>query len=289
MRTFLAVWEEGGAGRAARVLGLSQPAVSRRLAALEAELGTPLFVRAGRGLKPAAAAQALGEHARRMRECARAAKDWVERDAREASGVVRVSASEIVACYALPQIVARLAADHPAIQIELEASNALANLLDREADIAVRMAKPAQGGLVARRLPDVPAGFYASKAYVARNGAPRTAQDLLDLRLIGYDRSDLILAGARKARIPVTRASFAFRSDHQIACWQMARAGLGVGIVANFVGGADPAMERLLPEIPLPPMPMWLAARKDMRSTARLRTVFEALAKGLSRLTAAPP
>lgn len=283
-QAFLTVIEAGGLTRAAKAAGVSQPTLSRQIAALEQALGIALFDRAGRGLTPTAAAQRVADQARRMRTAAAAILTMPVQEAGEPGGTVRVTASEIVACYALPRIFTQLAETNPKIQIELVAANEVSNLLEREADIAVRMTKPVQAGLVARRMPDVPTGFYISKSFAARHDVPKRIEDLLDLRLIGYDKSTLILAGAKKARIPLTREDFAFRCDHQIACWQMARAGLGVGMLARFVGDADPEMIRVLPKFPMQPMPMWLAARQEVKTSVRLRAVFDALSAGLRRL-----
>jgi DNA-binding transcriptional LysR family regulator len=283
-QAFLSVFEAGSLTRAARVSGVSQPTLSRQIAALEQALGAPLFARAGRGFTPTPAALRAAEAARRMRGAAQDIASAAGQEAAEPAGTVRVTASEILACYALPAIFTRLAESHPQIQIELVATNDVSNLLEREADIAIRMGKPRQKGLIARRMPDVPTGLYAHRNLVAHLGAPQRLEDLARYRLIGYDKSNLIVSGARRAKIPLTRDSFAFRCDHQVACWQMARAGLGVGMLARFVGDADPTMVRLMPKLAMQPMPMWLCARRDVKTNPRLRIVFDALAEGLRRL-----
>jgi DNA-binding transcriptional LysR family regulator len=283
-QAFLSVIDAGGLTRAAKSTGMSQPTLSRQVAALEEALGVALFERAGRGLKPSPAALRMAEEVRRMRKAAASILTAAGQEERTASGTVRITASEIIACYALPPVLAALAVSHPQIQIELEATDRVSNLLEREADIAIRMTKPSQAGLIARRLPDVATGIYVAKSMLSRISHPQSAADLLALRLIGYDKSPLILTGARRAKIPLTREDFAFRSDHQAACWQMARAGLGAGIVARFVGDADPDMTRILPKLAMAPMQMWLAARSDVKSAPRLRAVFDALADGLKRL-----
>lgn len=283
-QAFLTVIEAGGLTRAAKATGVSQPTLSRQIAGLEQALGVALFDRAGRGLAPTPAALRVADQARRMRAAAAAILSGPAQETRSLDGTVRITASEIVACYALPPVLAGLAQSHPQIHVELVAANEVSNLLEREADIAVRMTKPRQAGLLARRLPDVPTGFYVSKSFAVRHGVPQRIEDLRALRLIGYDKSTLILGGARKAGVPLSREDFAFRCDHQIACWQMARAGLGAGIVARFVGDADPEMIRVLPKFPMAPMQMWLVARNEVKTSPRLRVVFDALAEGLKRL-----
>lgn len=283
-RSLLAVVEAGGLTAAARRLGLSQPTLSRQIAQLETALGVALFERRGRGLAPSAIAIRIAAEARRMEEAELEIASVVARETRAKGGVVRLTASEIVACYALPQILSKFVANHPDMQIEVDATNEVTNLLSREADIAIRMTRPLQTGLIARRLPDVPTGFYAAQQYLTAHPAPERVQDLAAHRLVGYDKSQLMLQGAKRAKLPVTRESFAFRCDHQIVCWRMVLAGYGVGVVARFVGDAEPGVVRLLPNFPSAPMQMWLVARADMRTTPRIRLVFDALTAGLKKL-----
>jgi DNA-binding transcriptional LysR family regulator len=280
-RAFLTVFEAGSMSRAARASGASQPTLSRQIANLEAQLGVALFERAGQRLIPSPAAIQVAEEAQKMLAAADAIQTGAARETRAMSGSVRITASEIVACYALPPVLSGLAQTHPEIQIELVADNEVSNLLEREADIAVRMTKPEQTGLLARRMPDLAVGLYAAKSYVERVGTPKTLEEFAGLRLIGYDKSTLITAAARRAKIPLTRETFAFRCDHQIACWNMARAGLGVGIVACFVGDRDPSMARLMPKFPMQPMAMWVLARRELKTSPRIRAVFDALVSGL--------
>ncbi|MBK7063107.1 MAG: hypothetical protein IPH51_22800 [Rubrivivax sp.] len=121
----------------------------------------------------------------------------------------------------------------PGIQVELVASNALSNLLRREADIAVRMVRPAQASLVARKLGDIAIVAAAHRDYLARAGTPRVPADLLRHRLIGFDRDDAMLRGFAAMGIPVTRDAFALRTDDQVSYGRLVAAGAGIGFVAG--------------------------------------------------------
>lgn len=288
-QSLLAVVDAGGLSAAARRLGVSQPTLSRQIAALEENLGVVLFERSGRGLAPSAMALQVAEEARRMRAAADAIGAAVARETRGMAGVVRVTASEIVACFALPEVLTSFVEEHPEVQIEVDATNEVSDLLARKADIAIRMTRPAQPGLIARRLADVPGGIYASRSYLARHAPPQRLEDLRTHRLVGYDASMLILRAAKRAKFALAREDFAFRCDHQIACWRMVQAGFGIGVVARFVGDADPGAVRILPKIPAPPMQMWLVARADLRTTPRLRAAYDWLASRLPAATAGSP
>ena len=152
IRSFLAVMESGSLLAAARRLGASQPTLGRHIAQFEQQLGVALFERTGRALLPTAAARKLAEHAQAMQAGADAlARSLVAVDT-PMQGTVRIAASQSVACYLLPQLLARLRQQLPAIAIVLVSSNAITNLLRREADIAIRMVRPQQTSLITKRI-----------------------------------------------------------------------------------------------------------------------------------------
>lgn len=283
LRSFLAVAEAGSLNRAAQALGLSQPTLSRQVAALEAALRTPLFERSARGLRLTQAAEALIEPARRMREQAHAFALAAAGHNETLAGTVRLTASEVVSAYLLPDMLRDLRDAHPEIQIELVASNELENLLERSADIAVRMVRPQQSGLITRKLVELPLGAWAHRDYVARHGEP-TPASLAQHHWIGYDRSDQVIRGFRAAGFDVGREFFAFRCDHQVVAWEAVRAGLGIGFIVEPVARHAPEVVQVLREIVLPPLPVWLTAHRELRGSARIHTVYEALAAAFQRL-----
>lgn len=283
LHSFLAVAEAGSLNRAAQALGVSQPTLSRQIAALEAALRTPLFERSARGLRLTAAAEALVEPARRMREQALAFALTAAGRSETLAGTVRLTASEMVSTYLLPGLLRELRDSHPEIQIELVASNELENLLERGADIAVRMVRPQQSGLIARKLVELPLIACASRDYVSRFGEP-TLATMAQHQWVGYDRSDQVIRGFRAAGFDVGREFFAFRCDDQVVAWEAVRAGLGIGFTIEPVAQRSPEVVRVLREIALPPLPVWLTAHRELRGSARIRTVYEALAAAFQRL-----
>ncbi len=277
IRSFVAVSEEGSLSGAARRMGLSQPTVGRHVQELEASLGTSLFTRAARGYEPTETGAALFERARQMADQADALMRLASGSVEGVAGTVRVTASEVVAACVLPSILSRLAQAEPEIEVELVASNRLGNLLRRDADIAVRMVEPSQLDLVARKVADISLTACASRAYVDRKGRPETAVDLLQHELIGFDRDPDIIAGFRSFGVEVDRHAFRFRTDNQIVLWEAVRAGLGVGFAQLPLVLRDPLVEPLLPGLPLPTLPMWLAMHRDVRTSRRIRRVADFL------------
>ena len=284
VQSFLAVMDAGSLSAAARALGTSQPTLSRQMAALAASVGAELFVRSTRGLRLTDAGLALVEPARRMQAAAQDLSLAAAGQNQQIAGTVRLTASEMTSAYLLPPLLARLRHDYPHIQIELVASNREENILERKADIALRHVRPKQGGLIARRVANLPMQAYAHRDYLAARGGRATPDRLQDYDWIGLDRSDLLLRGFRKAGMPVEREFFGFRCDNQIVCWQAALAGMGIYFAAERVAHDWPFMEAALPDGLVKPMPLWLVTHQELRQSARIRQIFDTLAAGLNEI-----
>ncbi len=283
MKSFLAVFDDGSLSGAARRLGARQPTLSRHVAELEAQLGTPLFERTGRGLAPTAAARAIADAARQMQDGAQAVARSLAGARDQTTGTVRITTSHVAAVWLLPAVLAALQRDEPGIQIELIASNALSNLLRREADIAVRMVRPQQGSLIARKLGDIPIVAAAHRDYLARAGTPRDGQELLRHRLIGYERDDLLIRGFAAVGVTVTRDAFALRTDDQVAYGRLIAEGAGIGFVAAYNLGHWPGVVAVLPQLAIPPLPCWLAVHREIRGNRLVRRVYDYLAQSVPR------
>lgn len=286
IRSFVAVAEEGSLSAAARRLSASQPTLGRHVAELEAALGVTLFRRGRRGYALTEAGAALCERARAVEDEVAAFRRIAAGSAETVSGTVRITASAIVSAFVLPPILARFAASEPDIEVEIVASDAVQNLLRRDADIAIRMVEPRQLDLVARKIADLPLTACAATAYLVRRGAPRTAEELRGHDLIGYDRETHLIDGFRALGIEVDRHRFRFRSDSQIVLWQAVRAGNGIGFAQRSLVARDPLVEAVLPDLPLPALTMWLAMHRDLRTSPRIRRVADMLAEELRRYAA---
>ena len=283
VKSFLAVLDAGSLMGAARALGAQQPTLSRHVAELEAQLGTPLFERTGRGVTPTAAALAIADAARQMQDGAQALSRGLRQARTQASGTVRITTSQVAAVWLLPPVLAALQAEEPGIQIELVASNGLSNLLRREADIAVRMLRPNQGSLIAQKLADIPIVAAAHASYLARAGTPREPLDLLTHRLIGYDRDDTVIRGFAALGVTLPKEGFALRTDDQVAYGRLVAAGAGIGFVAGYNIYHWPGVVRLLPQLVIPPLPCWLAVHREINGNPLVRRVYDHLAEAIPR------
>lgn len=281
VRSFLAILQAGSLLGAARMLGSSQPTLGRHLQELESQLGVLLFERTGRGLAPTAAAQKIADAARSMEQGATQLSNSLLRTKGVATGTVRITASEPVSCLVLPPVLAQMRLALPQVQVEVLASDAVSNLLRREADIAVRMMRPEQASLVARRLALVPIGIYAHPQYLERRGTPSGPEALTEHDLVGFDRIDAILRGARQVGHILTREHFVLRSDSALVQQAAVQAGAGLGFLHSYQAFACPELVQVLPKLRIEPTPMWLAVHREIRSSPLIRAVFDFLADAL--------
>ena len=281
VQAFIAVAETGSLSAAARATGISQPTLGRQVHRIEQVLGATLFHRHPRGLSLTGTGRMLMPAAEAMREAAgRMSVIAAGQDAR-LEGEVRLTASDVVSHFILPPVLAGLRAAEPGIHIDLTPSDSTENLLFREADIAIRMFRPEQLDMVTRHIADMALGIFAAESYLDRAGRPERVEEMFDHDMVGYDRNDLIIRGIAEMGWRIGRDHFTTRCDDQAAYWHLVRAGCGIGFSPVAVGRAEPGMVRLFPDLPIPPLPVWLTAHEAMRRTPRIRRVWDHLAEAL--------
>lgn len=284
VRTFLAVADGGSMIAAAGRLGLTQPGIGRQINQLEAVLGLTLFVRGRSGMQLTESSLALLDDARAMRaEFDRLMLKASGKDERIA-GPVRITASRIVSVYILPPILARLRAAEPELEIELVSDNAVANLLARDADIAIRMVRPTQNDLIAIKIAEIPLGAFAHVDYLAAHGEPQMTKDLMKHALIGYDREDRMLVAMRLMGLPAERSLFAFRTDDEVAGLELLKAGAGIGFAQIHLAARIPQLQRLFADLAIPPLPIWLCAHQELRTSRRIRRTMDFLQVELKKM-----
>lgn len=281
VRSFLAIAQEGSLSGASRRLALSQPTVTRHLATLEASLGVELFIRSQRGLTATEQALELLPLAETLGATATSFVRQASGPAGEVRGTVRISASEIISVELLPPILAGLRRSHPGLTMELVASNAVADLLRRDADIAVRNTEPRQDALIAQRLPPAKLGLHARRDYLERAGTPTSLADLANFDTIGFDTTT---PAVRSMAGTFNRAGFALRTDNNLVQLAAIRAGFGIGVCQVGIGERDPTLVRVLADEVDIALDIWIVMHEDLRDNLRCRTVFDALAAGLRAL-----
>lgn len=279
-RSFLAVFREGSLSAAARTLSLTQPTIGRHLDALEEALGVKLFTRSQAGLRPTTNAASLVPHIEAMESAAAALRRAATGEDAEARGAVRITASEMIGVEVLPPILTSFREAHPRIDVELVLSNRAADLLKREADIAVRMVKPTQQALLTKKLGVVRATLHAHPKYLKVHGTPRTLESLREHTLIGFDTIPSLPRAGAALPSPLTRALFAFRCDSDIGQYAALKAAYGIGFCQSPLGKRD-GLIPILRDGPTFDMEIWLTMHKDLKSSRRVRLLFDHLTQHL--------
>lgn len=251
------------------------------MAAIERQLGVTLFERVGKAMVPTRTGLALLDHARVMGSAADELRLAASGQSEAVDGVVSISATEPVAAYLLPGVLARLRQQAPGIKIDVVTSDALSDLQRREADIAVRHVRPQQPDLIGRWVREATAGFYASKDWVRQHGHPRTAEQAARHAFIGGDRSGHYLELLRQHGLPLTAANFVCYAKSSLSSWSLVRAGLGIAPMMDEIACDMPDLVRVLDDLPPVRFPIWLVTHRELRTSRRIRLVFDVLAEAL--------
>ncbi len=281
-RTFLSVVDTGSLSAAGRALGLTQPTVGRHIDSLEAALSLKLFIRSFDGYAPTDAARELQPYAATVAATTAALLRVASSQGDGVRGTVRIGASDIIGVEVLPPILAALRAAHAQLVVELVLSNAVEDLLRRDADIAVRMVQPAQDALVARRVGVIDVGMFAQRRYLDAHGVPATVDDLAGHALIGYDRETPAIRRWLTSFPAFSRSRLALRCDSDLAQLAAIRAGFGIGWCQAGLAARDPGLVRVLPAAGALALPTWIVMHEDLRASPRCAATFAALVAGLT-------
>lgn len=280
-RSFLAVVREGSLSGGARLLGITQPTVGRHIDALEQALGTALFTRSQGGLAPTELALALVPHAEAMSMAAEALQRAASGEAEDDRGTVRITASEMIGIEVLPPILTRFREKHPRIAVELVISNRTDDLIRRDADIAIRMVRPTQSSLVARKVGVVKLGFHGHRKLIEEVGMPATLEDLPRFPAVGFDR-EASIRRVRDLGVEVSRNMFSFRCDSDIAQFAALRAGFGFGVCQYALGRRYPDLVPVLTGKLNFELDVWVVMHEDLKTSRRMRLMFDHLAEEMT-------
>lgn len=283
VRAFCATADAGSLSAAARKIGLTQPTLSRQVAALEDTLGVILFERIGKKLVLTDAGLGLLEHARAMAAAADAMALAAAGKVQEIAGRVTISASDAISAYLLPDIIARIRQQAPQITLVVVASNSISDLRRREADIAIRHVRPTEPELIGQLVHQSTAHFYAADSWLVRNRAPSSVAELARADLLGFEPAERFGEHLNSVGIPITPDGFRIVSENGVVIWELVRRGLGVGAMLREIAERTPGIIRLLPDLPGTPVPVWLVSHRELRTSRRVRLVFEILAEELRR------
>ena len=284
LRAFHATATLGSLSAAARHLGLTQPTLSRQVAALEERLGVALFERVGRRLVLSEVGAQMLERIATMSEAADLVVLTASGQAQEIGGTVTISATDTYAAYLLPAMIERLRRVAPQVTIGVVATNDLSDLHRRDADIAIRHVAPDRPGLIGRHVRDTEAHFYASEGWLAQNGVPGEVADLGRAGLIAMEDTAAFSGYLQGIGIPVGPGDFRLVSNSSVTIWEMVKRGMGVAPMLREIAERTPGVVRLLPGMAPITVPVWLVTHAQMQASPRIRLVQDCLAEDLAAL-----
>jgi DNA-binding transcriptional LysR family regulator len=281
-RAFLVTAEEGSLSAAALALDMTQPTVGRQVSALEAELGITLFERTNSGLVLTQGGADLMVQVKAMADAASNLSLLASGHVDTVEGIVCISATEMVAAFILPPIIEKLRKQWPKIEIEIIASRDTSDLSRREADIAIRNYRPKQQELIVKRVQDTLGHLYASKSYLKNLEHRMSPHDLNNAVFLGADRSNRVISLLNKFGFELDSGNFPIIVDNHLVQWEMVKQGAGIGFMMEAIGDTEPLVERVLPTFPVFETQTWLVAHRELKTSRRLRIVFDYLAAALS-------
>ncbi|WP_237477728.1 LysR family transcriptional regulator [Lichenibacterium dinghuense] len=282
VRVFLAVARAGQFVAAARALKIDHATAARRVSALERALNARLVERRTTGvLLTEAGARFLAAAERMETACLQAQAELGDRDV-ELSGTVRIGAPDGLSTYYLAALFAALAERHPAIAIQLVPTPQAGPVGRRDVDIAVVLEKPEAGRFVSRKLTDYSLGLFASAGYLARHPAPADAAGLRAHRLVGYVEEFNYSPALGYVAELCGDAPVAFQCAGAVGQLEAVRAGIGIGVLHDFIARRHPDLVRVLPARRAE-RSYWIVEHEDTRGIGRIRAVHDALVEAATR------
>ncbi|WP_211316896.1 LysR family transcriptional regulator [Arenicella xantha] len=282
-RAFLVTAEQGSLSAAARVLGLTQPTLGRQVNALERELDVTLFERVGRGLTLTQSGLYLLEHVTSMGMAAEHVSLAAMGQSQSVSGTVCISVGEIYGSLVMPKIVKKIKDEEPGITIEIVASNETSDLQKREADIAVRAFRPTQTELITKKIKEMSGTFYATPSYLKTLGPINTVQELGRASFVSLGSRETYLKAMAGFGLTLTDENISVLCENHIVHWEMTKIGLGIGVAPQDIGDTEPLVQRVIPDFDLVQFPIWLTTHRELRTSKKIRLVFDLLAEALAR------
>lgn len=284
VRAFLITAEEGSFSAASRAFSQSQPTLSRQVAALEEQLGVTLFERLGRSLSLTQSGLELLEHVRIMGDAASRISLSASGQSQQIEGHVCITATDLVSQLLLPDALKKIRTEYPGIEIEIFASDDLSDLQRREADIAIRHARPKQPNLIAKLLYESTIHLYASTAYLDKFGHPESLADLKQADFVNFGRTDLLLSYLNESGLELTKDNFKIGSQNGVVAWEMVKQGFGIGTMVREIADKTPEVHCILPDFSPLSIPFWLVTHSELHTSRRIRIVFNILSETLKSI-----
>jgi len=270
LRIFLAAFREGSCAAAGARLGVNQSTISRRVAALEVDLGVRLFDRLPEGLVPTAAAEEIVPRAELFEATAAELMDAVEGLDTRLGGVVRVALPDVIASELVAPALPDFLGEHPGLRLELIAGDAILDLTRREADLALRFVRPESGDLVVRRVATLRFGVFGSKEYLDEHRGKSPAE----LAWLDWDTTQAHLPDAAWLHAAFPGIGPVLRTTSLGVRLRATCGGLGVSVLARPLAERYPELEAIEGLPAIPEIPIWLVGHRALRNLPRIKAVW---------------
>lgn len=282
IRAFLVTAEEGTLSAAAKALDLTQPTLSRQVSALETQLKVTLFERVGQRLVLTSSGVELLEHARRMGDTALDFSLAVTGQSQQIEGNVTVSASELTAIYTLPKIIAELRKQEPGITIEIVVTNEVSDLKRREADIAIRSFHPKENDLIAKKIGEETIWLYGTAPYIKTLPKFTYFSELQDISFIGFERNNAVIEILNQHGWQLSQEHFPLVTSSQCLQVALSKEDQGLIFLPQAIANHEPKLVCAFEEKgPLMKLPVWLVCHQELRTSLRVRRVFDFISNAL--------
>ncbi|SFI60233.1 LysR family transcriptional regulator [Celeribacter neptunius] len=277
LRVFLAVARTESLSGAGRQLKIDPATVGRRIARLEEGLGVTLFAKSPQGYELTRDGGRLLAHAEAAEQAVSLGAEDVSGEGDEGlKGVIRIGAPDGCANYVLPRVVARIAQQHPQLEVQIIAHPRLFNLSKREVDLAVSVSAPTSGRFLVQRITDYHLSLAAMRWYLRQHAPIETPGGLKGHKMVGYV-PDLIFDKELDYIEEIGLGRVDFSSNSVSVQLNMIRAGLGLGVIHDFCLPFVPGLQRVLPETIRLKRAFWLVRHADDRKVERLSRFSELL------------
>ena len=283
LRYFLAVAREGSTLAAAKALGVSQPTVQRRLSALEESIKRQLVEHHPTGYRLTEFGKTLFPHAEDVERSITAFQRQLMSGGQELSGTLRVTCPEGMASRLLAPLIESFRAKYPELRVDLIMTDRRLDLAKGEAEVAVRMHKPGDESLIARKIANTPWSVYASRTYIKRHGRPQQQEDLDNHAVIEFGGEIAQIQASRWLRSTAPRATIAARGNSMLGVLAAVKSGAGLAPLPMLLGGGEEDLEPLLAPIPEIGSKIYIVMHSDLRRTARVRAFCEFVAAEIVR------
>jgi len=280
IRAFLVTAEEGTLSAAAKELGLTQPTLSRQVSALEHELELTLFERVGQRLVLTDSGLELLEHAREMGSSAMNFSLAATGQSQQIEGSVVISVSELTAAFIMPKIIAKLRREEPGIDLEVVVTNEVSDLKRREADIAIRSFRPQQPDLIAKKLGDEVIWLYGTQQYLDQHKQITDYSQLSDVQIVGFNRDHSVVEMLNKQGWRLNKSNFSLITSFQLLQLALCKENQGLIFFPQKMAEKEPSLIRVFENMgPMMTLPIWLVCHQELRTSLRVRRVFDFIAK----------